>query len=344
MSSPRFYNLVSPITLGEAAELGGAKLLNERYSERLIGDLSSCEKASKDSLIFIENKKYLSKLENLSAAAVLCSAEIADAIPDNIAVLVAKRPYYSFCLIANFLYKIPLTNEDVQFDSSFHNSYVDKTAILEENVIIEPGAHIGANVQIGKNTIIKASAIIGPNCTVGRDCVIGYGVKLQFAMLGNNVIVHPGTCVGQDGFGYLPGSTGITKVPQLGRVIIQDDVEIGANSTIDRGSLDDTMIGEGTKIDNLVQIAHNVRLGRFCIIAAHGGVSGSVTIGDQSLLGGHAGIKDHIKIGSRVSIAAASGVMNDIPDGETWGGVPARPIKQWFREVITLRNIELSGK
>ncbi|WJW79877.1 UDP-3-O-(3-hydroxymyristoyl)glucosamine N-acyltransferase [Bartonella sp. TP] len=344
MSSPRFYNLASPITLGEAVELSGAKLLNEGYSERLIKNLSSCEKASKDSLIFIENKKYLLNIKNLSVAAVLCTAEIAEAIPSHIAVLVAKRPYYSFCIIANFLYQVPLTSDNSHLDSNFPNSYVDKTAILEENVIIEAGAHIGAHVQIGKNTIIKALATIGPNCTVGRDCLIGYGVTLQFAMLGDKVILHPGARVGQDGFGYLPASDGITKIPQLGRVIIQDNVEIGANSTIDRGSLDDTIIGEGTKIDNLVQIAHNVRLGRFCVIAGHCGISGSVTVGDQTLLGGHVGIKDHIKIGSRVAIAAASGVMNDIPDGETWGGVPARPVKQWFREVITLRNLGISGK
>lgn len=200
-------------------------------------------------------------------------------------------------------------------------------------------ALMGKNVRIGSGSIVKSGAIIAENCTIGRNCFIGYNANLQFSMLGNNVKIHSGASIGQDGFGYIVSNNNIEKVPQIGRVIIQDNVEIGANTTIDRGSLNDTIIGYDTKIDNLVQIGHNVIIGNNCFIAAHTGIAGSVIIGNWTALGGGVGIKDHVKIGSHVQIVAASGVMNDIKDGEKWGGVPARPVKQWFREVATLRNI-----
>jgi UDP-3-O-[3-hydroxymyristoyl] glucosamine N-acyltransferase len=199
-------------------------------------------------------------------------------------------------------------------------------------------------VSIGSGSTISANSVIGAGCKIGRDCIIAPNVSVTYALLGNRVYLHPGVRIGQDGFGFVPGPAGLEKVPQLGRVIIQDNVEIGANTTIDRGSLSDTVIGEGTKIDNLVQVAHNVKIGRHCVIAAHTGISGSVTIGDMAMIGGRVGLADHINIGSRVQIAAASGVMNDIPDGERWGGLPARPLKQWFRDIATLRSIGQSKK
>jgi UDP-3-O-[3-hydroxymyristoyl] glucosamine N-acyltransferase len=218
-------------------------------------------------------------------------------------------------------------------------AYVHPTASIEAGATIEAGAVIGKGVSVGTGTLIAATAVVGEGCQIGRDSYIAPGVAVQFAMIGNRVSLHPGVRIGQDGFGYVPGPRGLEKVPQLGRVILQDDVEIGANTTIDRGALSDTVIGEGTKIDNLVQIAHNVRIGRFCIVAAHCGISGSCVIGDQTMLGGRVGLADHLVIGSRVQIAAASGVMNDIPDGERWGGFPARPIKQWFRDIANIRSI-----
>ena len=174
---------------------------------------------------------------------------------------------------------------------------------------------------------------------IGRDCFIGPGVTVQYALVGNRVIIHGGAQVGQDGFGFVGGARGPERIPQIGRVIIQDDVEIGANTTVDRGAMADTVIGEGTKIDNLVQIAHNVRIGRGCIIAGHCGLSGSVTLGDFVMLGGRVGIADHISIGSFAQVAASAGLMHDIPQGERWAGSPARPMRDFFREVAAIRGL-----
>lgn len=344
MTSPNFYKVASAITVAEAAKRGEATLFSQEYHQRLLLRLSSYERADKDSLIFIEKKKYLKYIETISAGAVFCSPALANEIPTHMAVLVSNNPYYSFCQVANFLYKTHDTRDVFLPRTVMSSAYIDSRATLESGVVVEAGAYVGPYAHIGRNTIIQSSAVIGPNCTIGRDSLVGYGASVQFAMVGDNVTIHSGARIGQDGFGYLSSSKGLSKIPQIGRVILQNSVEIGANSTIDRGSLNDTIVGEGTKIDNLVQIAHNVQIGRFCLIAAHSGISGSVVMGDYTILGGHVGIKDHIKIGSNVAIAAASGVMNDIPDRERWGGLPARPIKQWFREIITLRNIGIISK
>jgi UDP-3-O-[3-hydroxymyristoyl] glucosamine N-acyltransferase len=222
-------------------------------------------------------------------------------------------------------------------------SFVHPDARLEAGVVVDPGAVIGQGASVGAGTIIGANAVVGPHVRIGRNCSIGAQACVQHALVGDRVIVHPGARIGQDGFGFAMGPGGHLKVPQIGRVIVQNDVEIGANSTIDRGANRDTVIGEGTKIDNLVQIGHNVTIGRHCVIVAHVGISGSTDIGDFVAIGGQVGIAGHLHVGPGAQIAAQSGVMNEVPAGAKWGGSPARPMRDWLRSIVTMEKLSARG-
>ena len=222
------------------------------------------------------------------------------------------------------------------------NATIHPTARIENNVTVDPGAVIGPRAEIGAGSIIGATAVIGADVLIGRDCVIGAGCSIMHALIGDRVVIHPGCRIGQDGFGYAGAKQ--KKIPQTGRVIIQNDVEIGAGTTIDRGSIRDTTIGEATKIDNLCQIGHNVVIGRHCVVVAQCGLSGSVTLEDFAMLGGAVGLAPHVTIGKGGRVAARSGLMHDVPPGETWGGYPAVPSRQWMRQQATLARLATSGK
>jgi UDP-3-O-[3-hydroxymyristoyl] glucosamine N-acyltransferase len=195
---------------------------------------------------------------------------------------------------------------------------------------------LGAGVRIGRGSRICANTVIGPGVQIGRDCVIGSNVTVSFALIGDRVKLYAGARIGEAGFGATGTAAGVMDIPQLGRVILQDGVTVGANSCIDRGAYDDTVIGENTKIDNLVMVGHNCVIGRNCLLVANTGISGSVTVGDNVIFGGKAGIGDHITIGEGARVAAGAGVLADIPAGETWSGYPARPIRQFLRETVWL--------
>jgi len=237
-----------------------------------------------------------------------------------------------------------LFEDSLRPSSLFEADGVPSTAAIHPSaqvaigVTIDPGAVIGPRAWIGAGTVIGANAVIGADVRIGRDCSIGPGVSIIHSIVGNSVIAHPGCRIGQDGFRYLPGANGHTKVPQLGRVIVGDNVEIGAGTTIDRGGNGDTTIGEGTKIDNLVHIAHNVTIGRHCIIAGQCGLAGSVTLGDRVMLGGQVGIADHLMIGDGAMIGAKSGVVCNVPPGEKWFGYPALPGRGFLRAMAVLRK------
>jgi UDP-3-O-[3-hydroxymyristoyl] glucosamine N-acyltransferase len=338
MTEPVFFVPSRRYTAGEVANLTGSVLGNPAYSETVIETIASANEAAGNALVFVDGKRHAALMPKLTAAAVLCPAEIADQAATGVAVLINPRPQQAFAMIGRLLFPaasapVPLTSET----GISRHAHVDPTAKVETGAIIEAGAVIGPHVAIGRGTIVAPNAVVGASCQIGRDCYIGPGVTVQYALVGNRSVIHGGARIGQDGFGFVGGAKGPERMPQIGRVVIQDDVEIGSNTTVDRGAMADTVIGEGTKIDNLVQIAHNVRIGRGCIIAGHCGLSGSVTLGDYVMLGGRVGIADHITVGDRVQVAASSGLMYDIPAGERWAGMPAQPMRDFFRELSAIR-------
>ena len=198
---------------------------------------------------------------------------------------------------------------------------------------------IGAGVRIGPRCRVAPLAVIGAGVSMGRDCRIGTHASVSHAILGDRVVLYPGARVGQEGFGFAVTAEGFVTVPQLGRAILEDDVEVGANTAIDRGSLHDTVIGAGSRLDNLVQIGHNVRIGRCCVLVAQVGVSGSTEIEDFAMLGGQAGLAGHLKIGKGARIAAQAGVIGDVPAGAEYMGFPAEPSRAFLRGVATLRRL-----
>ena len=340
MSDPVFFEPSRRYTAGEIAALTGAELRTPERTDNQIARLAPAGEGGPDTLIFIDGKRNASLLNGVDAAAILCTDDVAATVDGSMAVLVSRHPQQDFAAIGRLLFPTAVRPAPLSGETGISPAaHIHPQAVIEPGAIIEPGAVIGPHAGIGSGTLIAPTAVIGAGCRIGRDSYVGPGASLQNALVGNRVIIHGGVRIGQDGFGFVAGRTGPEKVPQIGRVVIQDDVEIGANTTVDRGALSDTVIGEATKIDNLVQIAHNVRIGRACLIAGLCGISGSVTLGDGVMLGGSAGIADHISVGSGAAIAARSGVMNDVPAGERWAGAPARPIKDFFREVAAMRKL-----
>lgn len=327
------------IRLGDLASRLGAELLDDNAASRIVRNVSPVYRAKEGDLCYMLSRKSKGELDTCQATAILCDRALADLVPSHVAVLLTSKAHMAFALAGEILQPAAMRPAPATSDSSGISAmaYVDPTARLEAGVTVEPMAVIGANAEIGEGTRIGPGVIIGTGVKVGRDCTISAGVKLQCALVGNRVILHPGACIGQDGFGYGPSPKGgMIKIVQIGRVIIQDDVEIGANTTIDRGTMDDTVIGEGTKIDNQVQIGHNVRIGRHCGIVSKVGIAGSTRVGDGVMIGGASGVNGHITIGDGVQIAAMSGVVGDIPPGERYGGIPARPMRDFLRDIAEM--------
>lgn len=337
--SAEFFVPARTFTVVEVARFTGAELRDSSKSDLVIDKLASLTDPQPGSLVFVDGPKNARLLAGSRATAVLCPANLVEMVPAGVAALAHRSPQQAFAAVGRQMFP------DAGFPSGATSSsgvspqaYIDPTAILEDGVTVEPGAVVGADVSIGAGTIIAANASVGPHCRIGRSCFVGSNASIRYTLMGDRVVIFAGAVIGHDGFGFAGGPKGPERIPQLGRVVIQDDVEIGSNSTIDRGALTDTVIGEGTKIDNLVQIGHNVKIGRCCLIAGHCGIAGSVTIGDYVMLGGGVGIADHMKIGSRAQLAGRSGVMEDVPDDARWAGIPAAPVRDWFRQISFLRE------
>lgn len=333
-----FFEAPKELTLSVIAEQAQAKLRDGDDDTLVVSSVAPLEAAPAGSLTFIDNPKYLSALGTTKAAAVICNERNAEHVPDGVMALIASNPYRSFALAAAALFPTAMRLQPVLAAGISPGAFVHETASLEDNVTVEHGAVVGAGAHIGEGTVVGPNSVVGPKVRIGRNSSISPNVTLLNALVGDNVFLHSGVRVGSDGFGFSMGPQGHLKIPQIGRVVIQNDVEIGANSCIDRGSNRDTIIGEGTKIDDLVMVGHNVKIGRHCVVVSQTGIAGSAELGDYVVLGGRVAVNGHVKIGDGAQLAGLSGIANDVPPGVQWGGVPARPIRHWMREVGRLRR------
>jgi UDP-3-O-[3-hydroxymyristoyl] glucosamine N-acyltransferase len=339
MADPRFFDRAGPHSLAALAELTGARLLcpDDRLAAaagRLIEDVAPLETAGPRDVTFFDNRKYTDAFTRSRAAAAFVDERATDKAPRGMALLVSREPYKAFARAARAFYP-----ESEPRPGRAPSAIIDPTATVPADceigpyVVIEAGARIGARCRIGPNTVIAAAV------ELGDDCRIAANVTLSHCLIGSRVVLHPGVRIGQAGFGFALDPNGPVKVPQLGRVIIGDDVDIGANTTIDRGSGHDTVIGSGTMIDNLVQIGHNVAIGRGCVLSGQVGISGSTRLGDFVMAGGQVGLAGHLTIGSGARIAAKSGLMRDVAAGETVGGNPAVPMRLFMKQVAILQRL-----
>ncbi len=332
------------LTIEQIAAMTHAKPRAGDPLDRRIGNIAPLDTAVATDISFIDNSRYLDALAATRAGACFVGPRFEAAAPKGAVVLVTPQPYPAFVAVARALFPDALRPSSLfGVTGRSEDARVHPTARLEAGVTVDPFAVIGPDAEIGANTVIAPGAVIGPGVRIGRDCAIGANATIVHAMIGDRVIVHAGARIGLDGFGYLPSPKGHQKIPQTRRVIVQDDVEIGANSTIDRGSTRDTVIGEGSKIDNLVQIGHNTSIGRHCVLVSQTGISGSVKVGDYVMMGGQVGVADHFTIGDHAMLAARSGVITDVPAGARYNGWPAQPAREWLRGVMWLRRMARRG-
>jgi UDP-3-O-[3-hydroxymyristoyl] glucosamine N-acyltransferase len=340
MTQPLFFKSAKSLTVAEIAAITGAQPAEGVPLDRAITDIAPLDSARVGDLTFFDNPKYLDELAGTRAGACLLAPRFAGKAPPWLAVLTVREPYRAFVAIARTLFPDSLRPSLVFATAGIApGAHVHPSARLEAGVSLDPGVVVGPGAEIGSGTLVAAHAVVGPGVRIGRNCSIGAQSSILHTLIGDRVIIHPGCRLGQDGFGYALGRNAHTKVPQVGRVIVQDDVEIGAGSTIDRGANRDTVIGEGTKIDNLVQIGHNVAIGRHCVLVAQVGISGSATLEDFVVLGARVGVNNHVTIGEGAHIAACAIIAHDVPAGARYGGFPAKPVKQWMREVFLLERL-----
>jgi UDP-3-O-[3-hydroxymyristoyl] glucosamine N-acyltransferase len=324
----RFYETFAPVPVPSALSLIGAQCRGDEAGAVLRAG-SPYEDDLTGAAVFAESAKAAKALAGRTMALCIVAHDVAEIEVAGALARIAS-PRLGFARLAARLHA------DRAFDLTVG---VSDQAEVSARASVHPGATIAAGARIGAGTVIAPGAVIGPGVEIGEDCRIGAGVTITHALIGPRATILPGVRIGQTGFGFVTAPEGLVKLPQLGRVIIGADVEIGANTTIDRGALEDTVVGDGVKIDNLVQIGHNVRIGENALLVAQVGVSGSTRLGRGVVIGGQVGLADHLSIGDGAQVAAQSGVMRDIGAGEKWGGSPAKPIKEWFREVAAVARL-----
>jgi len=334
MADPRFFAVAGPFTAEEISRRTGATLAGAGKEKLVLRDVAPLDAAGPDQLSFLDNRKYIDLFRATRAGACFVHPDLSREAPKGVALLITPEPYRAYALAAQAFYPDPPPLPGVA-----PSAVVDATVDLGEGCRIEPNAVIGDHAKLGRRCLIGPNAAIGPGVILGDDVRVGACASISHSVIGNRVRIYPGVRLGQDGFGFAPDPKGFTKVPQLGRVVIGDDVEIGANSTVDRGAGPDTVIGAGTMIDNLVQIGHNVQIGRQCVLVSQAGISGSTKLGDFVMIGGQSGFSGHLNIGTGAKIGAQAGVMRDVAPGETVVGAPAVPAREFFRQVAALQRL-----
>ncbi len=338
MADTRFFKKVSGLTLAEIAKIGELKLPDNADLNREFNDVASIDMAGANEVTWAFIPAMREPLKNTKAGAVIVPENFLEFVPEGVIALVSNDPHRSYGLVASAFY--PREVESYISDKA----YIHPTAQLGEGCRIEAGAYIGANVVLGKKCDIRANAVIESGVQMGDECIVGANATISHCVAGSKVYVYPGAHIGQDGFGFAMSAKGPAKVPQLGRVIIGNDVEIGSGTTVDRGAMGDTVISDGCRIDNLVQVAHNVKLGRCCVIVSQVGIAGSCEFGDFVVAGGQVGFAGHLKIGSGAKIAAQSGLMNDVPAGAVLMGSPAVSRVEFMRQQIALQRLTKKKK
>ena len=318
------------LTLKEIIKITGGRIVGDENVK--IRNIAPIDKAKEGDITFLVNKKYIPFAKTTQASAIFVERELQDVKTSQI---VSDNPYLAYAKLLTFF-----TKKEIQHTGISDKAFVSSDTKIPEEVSIYPYVYIGENVEIGENTIIYPHVFIGDNCKIGSNCIIYSNVSIyRDTIIGNNVIIHAGTVIGSDGFGYAKDGDKYYKIPQIGNVIIEDDVEIGANCTIDRGAIECTRIGRGTKIDNLVQIAHNVEIGENSVIVAQVGISGSTKIGKSVVLAGQVGVAGHIKIGDNVMVGAKSGIGRSLKDGEIVSGIPVIDHKKWLRWAVSYEKL-----
>jgi len=319
-----------PFTAAEIAKQLQGEVAGD--SSAVLNSFAPADRAQPGDLTFAENAEYFARAEQSAASAIIVDGQFSSSKKILIRVPNAR--------IA-FAKALALFFPEPAFPAGIHSSaVVSKSAQIDPTAHVGPHCVVGDNVRIGPRSVLQGGNHVGPNCRLGEDVnLFPNAVLYARSEIGNRVRIHSGTVIGSDGFGYVQDNGLHRKVPQIGNVMIHDDVEIGANVTIDRGALGPTVIGKGTKVDNLVQIAHNVVIGEYCLVISQVGIAGSTKVGNYVIIAGQAGLAGHLKIGNKVTVAAQAGVMNNIPDGEKWLGAPAQPDRQAKRQMIAITHL-----
>jgi UDP-3-O-[3-hydroxymyristoyl] glucosamine N-acyltransferase len=340
MVDTRFHRFAGPVSLGELLASIGRAELSEALADarKQIDGVAELDLAGPAEIGFAAHSSYAEDLKNSSAGVVLVTPALGDLVPASTTAIVLEEPHNVFADILDALYPGSTRNIIAASRDDLGEPLIERDVVIGANVVI------GSGVEIGRGTVIGANTVIGPGVTIGRNCTIAANCTIDCAHLGNEVVLHSGVRVGTEGFGWLDLGQRNRKIPQLGRVIIQDRVEIGANSTVDRGALGDTVVGDGTKLDNLVQIGHNCRIGRNCLIAAMSGLSGSTIVGDGVLMGGGVGTSGHLTIGSGSVVHGRAAVTKDWPAGSKLAGAPAQDIRDFWREIAVMRKLSKGDK